>query len=187
MTPMTTPTPTTRTFVEGRYVPAGPWAARKIEDQVDHLKGSFRPGETREERTLFDAHGDVADRATARATLTAAIGPKVVFHRLVLSPGPRAGVVRLIDLRTWTRLLLMDLGHDLGQRLVWVAAVHRNTDDPHVHVLLAGAAERTHWPNKGKVRGVELRRVHYVPGGFIRRRGDVRAAEIRALNGEGTA
>jgi len=178
---------TTCTVVAGRYVPAGPWAARKIEDQVDHLKGSFRPGERKEERTLFDAHGDVADRATARALLTAAIGPKVAFHRLILSPGRRAGVVRPLDLRTWTRLLLMDLGHELGQQLVWVATVHRNTDDPHVHVLLAGAARRTQWPHEGKVLSVELRRVHYVPGGFIRQRGDLRAAQIRALNGDGTA
>ncbi len=178
---MTTPT---RTFVEGRYVPAGPWAARKIEDQVDHLKGSFRPGEAREERTLFDARGDVADRTAARALLTAAIGPKVVFHRLVLSPGARSGVVRPIDLRTWTRLLLMDLGDRLGQRLVWVAAVHRNTDDPHVHVLLAGAAVRTRWPGHGTTTSVELRTPHYA---LVRERGDVRAAEIRALNGDGTA
>jgi hypothetical protein len=181
---MTTPT---RTFVEGRYVPAGPWADAKIKSQVQHLKSSFRTGEKREERTLFDARGPVADVAAARALLTAAIGPKVVFHRLVLSPGPRAGVTRPIDLHTWTRLLLMDLGHELGQQLVWVAAVHRNTDEPHVHVLLAGAAARTHWPHEGKVRGVELRRAHYVPDGFIRQRGDVRAAEIRALNGDGTA
>ncbi len=178
---MTTPT---RTFVEGRYVPTGPWAAQKIEDQVDHLKGSFRPGEAREERTLFDAHGDVANRAAARAILTAAMGPRVVFHRLVLSPGRRAGVIRPIDLRTWTRLLLMDLGHELGQQLVWVAAVHRNTDDPHIHVLLAGAAERTQWPHEGTVLSVELRPPHYA---LLRARGDVRAAEIRALTGDGTA
>ncbi len=178
---MTTPT---RTFVEGRYVPAGPWAARKIEDQVDHLKGSFRPGEAREERTLFDARGDVADRTAARALLTAAIGPKVVFHRLVLSPGARSGVVRPIDLRTWTRLLLMDLGDRLGQRLVWVAAAHRNTDEPHIHVLLAGAAVRTRWPGHGTTTSVELRTPQYA---LVRERGDVRAAEIRALNGDGTA
>ncbi len=182
MTPPTTTT--TRTFVEGRYVPAGPWAARKIERQVKHLVADYRAGETHEERVLFDARGDVADRTTARALLTAAIGPKVVFHRLVLSPGRRAGVVRLIDLHTWTRLLLMDLSHDLGQRLVWVAAVHRNTDEPHVHVLLAGAAKRTRWPHEGKVRGVELRTPQYA---LLRERGDVRAAEIRALNGEGVA
>jgi hypothetical protein len=179
---MTTPT---RTFVEGRYVPAGPWADAKIKSQVQHLKSSFRTGEKREgERTLFDAHGPVADVAAARAILTAVIGPRVVFHRLVLSPGRRAGVVRLIDLHTWTRLLLMDLGHDLGQRLVWVAAAHRNTDDPHIHVLLAGAATRTRWPHEGKVLGVALRTPHYA---LLRERGDLRAAEIRALNGDGTA
>ena len=178
-------TTTTRTFVEGRYVPAGPWAEAKIKSQVQHLKSSFRTGERREEeRTLFDAHGPVADVAAARAIVTAAIGPKVVFHRLVLSPGRRAGVTRLIDLRTWTRLLLMDLGHTLGQRLVWVAAVHRNTAEPHVHVLLAGAAVRTRWPHEGKVLGVELRTPHYA---LLRERGDRRAAEIRALNGDGTA
>ena len=181
---MATPT---RTFVEGRYVPAGPWADAKIKSQVQHLKSSFRTGERREERTLFDAHGAVADVAAARAILTAAIGPKVVFHRLVLSPGTRSGVMRPSDLRTWTRLLLMDLGHELGQRLIWVAAAHRNTDEPHVHVLRAGAAVRTRPPGAGTTTSVELRRVHYIPGGFIRQRGDVRAAEIRALNGDGTA
>ncbi len=177
-------TPTPGMYVAGRYVPAGPWAAQKIEDQVDHLKGSFRPGEAHEERTLFDAYGEVADRATARALLTAAIGPKVVFHRLVLSPGQRRGLVRLIDLHTCTRLLLMDLGHELGQQLVWVAAAHRNTDEPHIHVLLAGAAVRTHWPHEGKVLGVTLLPPHYA---LLRERGDLRAAQIRALGGDGTA
>jgi len=176
--------PTTGMYVEGRYVPAGPWAAQKIEDQVDHLKGSFRPGEAREERTLFDAYGAVADRAAARALLTAAIGPKVVFHRLVLSPGRRAGLVRLSDLHILTRLVLMDLGDRLGQRLVWVAAAHRNTDEPHIHVLLAGAAVRTRWPGHGTTTSVELRTPQYA---LVRERGDVRAAEIRALNGDGTA
>ena len=175
---------TTGMYVEGRYVPAGPWAARKIEEQVQHLKGRFRPGEAREARTLFDAHGDVADQTAARALLTAAIGPKVVFHRLILAPGRRCGLVRLIDLHTWTRLLLMDLGDSLGQQLVWVAAVHRNTDEPHVHVLLAGAATRTRWPGNGTTTSVELRTPQYA---LLRERGDMRATEIRQINGDGTA
>ncbi len=177
-------TTTAGMYVEGRYVPAGPWAARKIEEQVQHLKGRFRPGEAHEERTLFDARGDVADQAAARALLTAAIGPKVVFHRLILAPGRRGGLKRLIDLHTCTRLVLMDLGDSLGQRLVWVAAVHRNTDEPHVHVLLAGAAPRTRWPGNGTTTSVELRTAQYA---LLRERGAVRAAEIRALNGDGTA
>jgi len=83
---------TTRTFVEGRYVPAGPWADAKIKSQVQHLKSSFRTGERREEeRTLFDAHGTVADVAAARAILTAAIGPKVVLCSIgSFSPWGRA-------------------------------------------------------------------------------------------------
>ncbi len=180
---MATPT---RTFVEGRYVPAGPWAARKTERQVQHLVADYRADERREAegRAIFDAQGDVAGQTAARAILTAAIGPKVAFHRLILSPGRRAGVVRPLDLRTWTRLLLMDLGHDLGQQLVWVAAAHRNTDDPHVHVLLAGAATRTQWPHEGKVLGVTLLPPHYA---LLRERGDLRAAQIRALGGDGTA
>jgi len=178
-------TPTQGMYVTGRYVPAGPWADAKIKSQVQHLTSSFRTGERREEgRTLFDAHGTVADVAAARAILTAAIGPTVAFHRLILSPGRRGGLVRLIDLHTCTRLLLMDLGHALGQRLVWVAAVHRNTDEPHVHVLLAGAAVRTQWPHEGKVMGVTLLPPHYA---LLRERGDLRAAQIRALNGDETA
>ena len=177
----------TRTVVEGRYVPAGPWADTKIRGQVQHLKGSFRTGERREGRVLFDAAGDVADQATARATLAAAIGPTVVFHRVILSPGPRSGLACVADLQGWTRLVLLDLGWELGQRLAWVASVHTNTDDPHVHVLIGGAATRTRWPRKGQVTGVELRRWVYVPDGFLRRRGDARAAEIRARNGDGTA
>jgi len=182
---MATPAaPTPGMYVAGRYVPAGPWAARKIARQVKHLVADYRAGETHEERVLFDARGAGADQAAARALLTAAIGPTVAFHRLILSPGRRCGLVRLIDLHTCTRLLLMDLGHALGQQLVWVAAAHRNTDEPHIHVLLAGAAVRTHWPHEGKVLGVTLLPPHYA---LLRERGDLRAAQIRALNGDSTA
>ncbi len=176
-----------QTHVEWRYEPDGPWAAQKIEDQVDHLKGSFRPGEAHETRALFGPDGEITDRATARAILTAAIGPRVTFHRVILSPSPRWGLVRLIDLHAWTRAILMDLGHELYQRLAWVAAIHTNTDTPHAHVLIGGAAARTHWPGKATITGVELRRRHWCPDGFLETRGDVRAAEIRARNGDGTA
>jgi hypothetical protein len=177
-----------QTHVEWRYEPDGPWADTKIKSQVQHLKASFRTGEAREDtRVLFGSRGDVADQAAARAILTAAIGPKVVFHRVILSPGPRSRLARTIDLHAWTRAILMDLGHELHQRLAWVAAVHTNTDTPHVHVLIGGTAARTHWPGQGMITGVELRRRHWCPDGFLETRGDVRAAEIRARNGDGTA
>jgi len=164
-------------YIEGRYVPAGPWAARKIASQVQHLKGSFRTDERREERRLCGPDGEIADQAAARALLTAAIGPKVTFHRLILSPlaTGRPAAARRDDLEEWTRLVLADLGRELGLRLVWVAAVHGNTDTPHVHVLVGGAAERVHWPGKGQTTSVELRRGHYR---LLQACGDARAAEI---------
>jgi len=176
------------THVEWRYEPDGPWANAKIKSQVQHLKASFRTGEAREEtRVFFGSFGDVADQAAGRAILTAAIGSKVVFHRVILSPGPHSGLVRTVDLHAWTRAILMDLGHELHQRLAWVAAVHTNTDMPHVHVLIGGAAARTQWPGKGTITGVELRRRHWCPDGFLEMRGDLRAAEIRTRHGDGTA
>lgn len=163
------------TYIEGRYVQAGPWAARRIESQVQHLKGSFRTDERREERRLCGPDGAIAGQAAARALLLAAIGPAVAFHRLILSPGARSGLWRRDDLEEWTRLVLADLGRERGLRLVWVAAVHGNTENPHVHVLVGGAAEKTHWPGKGTVASVELRRGHYR---LLQERGDARAAEI---------
>jgi len=162
-------------FTDGRYVPTGPWAAAKIASQVQHLKASFRTGERREERRLFGPDGEVVDQAAARAQLTAAIGPRVVFHRLILSPAPRFGLQRVADLEHWRRLALADLGRELGQELVWVAAVHRNTDHAHVHVLLAGAAQRTRWPHKGETVGVHLFRGHYAA---LKRYADMRTLEL---------
>lgn len=163
-------------IIAGRYVPAGPWAARKIASQVQHLKASFRTGEAREVRSLFGPDGAVADQAAARAMLTPAIGPRVVFHRLIFSPGPRLHLFGVELLQEWTRAVLGDLGRELGQQLIWVAAVHCNTDHAHVHVLLAGAAPRIRWPGTGRTTGVELRRGHYA---FLRQRADARAAELR--------
>jgi len=164
------------TYVEGRYVQAGPWAARRIESQVQHLKGSFRTGERREvARRLCGPDGEITGQAAARALLLAAIGPAVAFHRLILSPGAQSGLWRRDDLEEWTRLVLADLGRERGLRLVWVAAVHGNTENPHVHVLVGGAAQKTHWPGKGTAASVELRRGHYR---LLQERGDARAAEI---------
>ncbi len=164
------------TYIEGRYVQAGPWAARRIQRQVQHLTADYRAGERREvARRLCGPDGEIAGQAAARALLLAAIGPAVAFHRLILSPGARSGLWRRDDLEEWTRLVLADLGRDLGLRLTWVAAVHGNTENPHVHVLVGGSGEKTHWPGKGRIAAVELRRGHYR---LLQERGDARAVEI---------
>jgi type IV secretory pathway VirD2 relaxase len=57
--------------------------------------------------------------------------------KLIVSPefGDRA------DLKVLTRDLLSRMERDLGTPLQWVAAVHHNTEHPHVHVALRGIGE----------------------------------------------
>ena len=56
------------------------------------------------------------------------------FFKVILSPefGDR------MDLKQHTQDTLRAMERDLGTPLEWVAAVHRNTDNPHVHVAIRG-------------------------------------------------
>ncbi|WP_168075221.1 DUF3363 domain-containing protein [Caulobacter sp. SSI4214] len=58
--------------------------------------------------------------------------------RFIVSPED-AG--QLADVRATTRDLMAQAERDLGTRLDWVAVDHWNTDNPHVHVLVRGAAD----------------------------------------------
>src|SRR5580692_9398265 len=66
--------------------------------------------------------------------------------KLIVSPefGDRA------DLKQLTRDLLSRMERDLGTPLHWVAAVHYNTEHPHVHVALRGI--------RSERRSLDLRR-----------------------------
>jgi type IV secretory pathway VirD2 relaxase len=57
------------------------------------------------------------------------------LFKLVLSPefGER------LDLERLTREVMAAVEQDLGAPLEWAAVVHRNTDHPHVHVVLRGS------------------------------------------------
>ena len=56
------------------------------------------------------------------------------FFKVILSPefGDR------MDLKQHTHDTIRAMERDLGTPLEWVAAVHRNTDNPHVHVAIRG-------------------------------------------------
>jgi type IV secretory pathway VirD2 relaxase len=43
-----------------------------------------------------------------------------------------------LNLHQFVRELMRRMEHDLGARLEWVAAVHHNTEHPHVHIALRG-------------------------------------------------
>ena len=80
----------------------------------------------------FDGHGESIDIAE-RLERWQKAGDERLW-KLIVSPefGDRA------DLKGLTRDLLSRMERDLGTPLQWVAAVHYNTEHPHVHVALRG-------------------------------------------------
>ena len=127
-----------RTVVRHRYIRAGADTGGKLWDALHYMEHrplgrDERPGD----RQLFTAGAGRLSRQEARALLLEHAGRRVAYHRLILSPG-----APVADLQRWTRLVMADLSRHLGQDLHWVAAAHRNTGHPHVHLLVAGTGER---------------------------------------------
>ncbi len=170
---------TPRTVVTGRYVAGGKKAigksaAGQAQDALHYMQ--TRPldnGERPEDRHFFGPERDGGSWREARAEILDHATEQVAFHRLILSPGPDQPVA---DMREWTRMVLDDLADTLGQQLHWVAVIHRNTDHPHAHVLLAGGGERA-----GEIRPVLLYKAQYAA---VRASGDRSADHLRGLERE---
>jgi len=170
---------TLRTVVTGRYVAGGKQAigtsvAGQVYDALRYMQ--TRPldnGERPEDRHFFGPEQDGGNWREARTEIMDHATEQVAFHRLILSPGPDQPVD---DLREWTRMVLDDLADTLGQQLHWVAVIHRNTDHPHAHVLLAGGGERA-----GELRPVLLYKAQYA---VVRASGDRGADHLRGLERE---
>jgi type IV secretory pathway VirD2 relaxase len=64
-------------------------------------------------------------------------GDERVF-KIIVSPefGDR------LNLQQHTRELLLRMEHDLGTQLEWLAAVHHNTEHPHVHIAIRGLDDK---------------------------------------------
>jgi len=170
---------TLRTVVTGRYVAGGKKArgtsaAGQAQDALHYMQ--TRPldnGERPEDRHFFGPERDGGSWREARAEILDHATDQVAFHRLILSPGPDQPVA---DMREWTRMVLDDLADTLGQQLHWVAVIHRNTDHPHAHVLLAGGGERD-----SELRPVLLYKAQYAA---VRASGDCSADHLRGLERE---
>ena len=94
--------------------------------------------ETRDDRRIFSKDQDVVGRKDAVDDVMEHTSTSVNYHKFVLSPGEDEPVS---DWREWTRDVMQDLEERQGRELHWYAVKHDNTDNPHVHVVLAGAGE----------------------------------------------
>ena len=170
---------TLRTVVTGRYVAGGKKgrgksAAGRAYDALHYMQ--TRPldnGERPEDRHFFEPEREGGSWREAREEIMEHATDRVAFHRLILSPGPDQPVA---DMREWTRMVMDDLSDTLGQQLHWVAVIHRNTDHPHAHVLIAGGGERD-----GELRPGLLYKGQYA---MVRASGDRGAAHLRSLERE---
>lgn len=126
-----------RVVVKANYTPDMGAAGAHVR-YIDRRGVEREPGER-----LWNAGGAVT-REEARALLAAHRTRSVAATRLVISvEGPEDGR----DLREVVREVMQDLAERRGQELHWVAAEHRDTDNPHCHVLLCGSGER--WTSRG--------------------------------------
>lgn len=126
-------------IVKGNYTRSLPGVKASLRYYLLRSRGPDEP-----ERELWGRDGAV-DRRDAYALLDRYRDPGVAAHRLILSPSGDEGGA---DLRALTRRALRELEKDKGQALHWVAVEHRNTANPHVHVLLCGAGERDGEPRQ---------------------------------------
>lgn len=94
--------------------------------------------ESRSDRRIFDKDEDVVSRREAQDGIMEHAHHNVSYHKLVLSPGQDEPVQ---DWREWTREVMADLEERQGKELHWYAVAHSNTENPHVHVVLAGSGE----------------------------------------------
>ncbi len=121
-----------RCAVRVTYTPnkvSGQWAAHGR-----YISRESAAGENAQERGFGSAGPDV-DIPKTLGTWQTAGDPRL--FKLIISPefGDR------LDLETHTRNLMERMEHDLGTQLQWAAIIHRNTEHPHVHVVLRGVDE----------------------------------------------
>ena len=78
---------------------------------------------------------------------------RFLVHRLMLSPPED---IRPENMRELTRHVMRELEKEKGCELHWFAVEHRNTDHPHVHIVLCGGGGKG-----GKAQGVRLDRADH--------------------------
>lgn len=98
----------------------------------------YAHGSYMERETAAGKNGGFTDdknRVSIATTLQSwqAAGDQRVF-KLIISPENAAR----LDMEAYTRGVMAEVEKDKGTKLEWVAAVHHNTDHPHVHVAIRG-------------------------------------------------
>ncbi len=115
-------------------------AGKKLASHLKYIQYRSRgEDEAREDRYLFSEEGDRVSRREALDDVMQHTSTSVNYHRIVLSPDKNTEPIT--DWREWTRTIMRDFEDKKGLKLHWYAAKHANTDDPHIHIVIAGSGE----------------------------------------------
>jgi len=125
-----------RVIVKARVVPVRSKSPAKA--MREHLTYMARDSAARDGETgrLFNGAGEL-DAAATDAFAERGLSCRHQF-RFIVSP-ERGGD---LDLERFTRELVRSMERDLGTRLDYAAAVHHDTDQPHVHLVVNGRDAR---------------------------------------------
>jgi len=125
-----------RVIVKARVVPVRSKSPAKA--MREHLTYMARDSAARDGETgrLFNGAGEL-DAAAIDAFAERGLSCRHQF-RFIVSP-ERGGD---LDLERFTRELVRSMERDLGTRLDYAAAVHHDTDQPHVHLVVNGRDAR---------------------------------------------
>jgi hypothetical protein len=121
------------------------WTPQAAKATVRYIKHAHRREEepTGKPRQLFGRDGEPLSKNQAYRLIDRA-GKGTTFFRIALSPDRKQEDVKKdLDLRTLTDVTMMQLQERFpNQDISYIAAVHRNTDNRHVHILAMLKAKR---------------------------------------------
>lgn len=123
-----------RSVVKHSYIKAFRDGRGRARAHVNYIK--FRPGKDKDEAGPRAFFNDKEDDLTSRHVNYALDRQKdrgVLVHKLIVSPG-----VQDANTQEYVREVMHDLGRQKGLELEWYAVEHRNTANPHAHVVIMG-------------------------------------------------
>jgi len=122
-----------RSIVKHSYLKSGPGAFGRARAHVNYIHFRSRPDRVPGQTSFFDSHNDSVSGRTVQQSIKDAPQSGVLIHKLILSPGSND-----IDIQTYTRKIIDEIGHAKALDLVWYAQQHTNTDHVHAHVIIMG-------------------------------------------------
>ena len=121
-------------IIKSRIVKNKPWydSAQKVLAVSEHIKYLIRNevGLDGNQAKFFDSESDNLDGKK----FATSIAQDRHYFRFIVSPEDGAQV----DLINHARDLVKKMEQDLGLKLNWLGVVHKNTDNPHLHLVIKG-------------------------------------------------